>query len=146
MGDAVADELAIRSLVARYADTVGSGDIEGWSATWADDGEWSVLGATHRGRAAVVGRLEELLGGLEFVVQIASGGVLEICGETATGRWSVTEHGRFAGGAPLFTLGRYRDDYVCVDGEWRFARRVFHAIYIGPPDMSAKATPPPIDF
>lgn len=146
MGDSMKDEREIRNLVARYAYAIESGDVEGWSRTWADEGEWDVLGVTNRGREAVVKHLEKLLGGLDFVVQIASGGVLEVGSDTATGRWAVTEHGRFAGGAPLFTLGVYRDNYVRVEGEWRFARRAFHATYIGPPDMSAKATPPPIDF
>ncbi|MED5263335.1 MAG: nuclear transport factor 2 family protein [Myxococcota bacterium] len=146
MEDSIRDELAIRELVARYAATVGNGDVEGWSRTWAEDGEWEVLGQTSRGREAVTNRLEELLGGLEFVVQMASGGILEIRGDQATGYWQITEHGRFAGGNPLFTLGAYRDRYVRVEGDWRFARRGFHAIYVGPPDMSAKATPPPVDF
>ena len=113
---------------------------------WAEDGEWEVLGQTSRGREAVTSRLRELVGGLEFVVQIASGGIVEVRGDRATGYWQITEHGRFVGGNPLLTLGVYRDHYVRVEGEWRFSRRGFHGIYVGPPDMSAKATPPPVDF
>ena len=146
MEDCVGEDRAIRELVARYATTIASGDVEAWSQTWAEDGEWEVLGQTSRGREAVTSRLEELVGGLEFVVQIANGGILEIHGDRATGYWQITEHGRFVSGSPLFTLGVYRDHYVRVEGDWRFARRGFHAIYVGPPDMSAKATPPPIDF
>ena len=146
MDDSIRDELAIRELVARYAATVGCGDLEAWSRTWAEDGEWEVLGQTSRGREAVTNRLGELLGGLEFVVQIASGGVLDILDDTATGYWQITEHGRFSGGGPLLTLGVYRDQYVRAEGDWFFARRGFHSIYVGPPDMSAKATPPPVDF
>ena len=33
MDDSIRDELAIRELVARYAATVGSGDVQGWSRT-----------------------------------------------------------------------------------------------------------------
>lgn len=140
------EELEIRDLVARYADAVTRCDLAAWSATWAEDGEWKLLGATHRGRQAVLGRLEELLAGLDFVAQICSGGLIEIDGEVARGRWTVTEHGRFKSGDPVFTLGLYKDDYVKEAGGWCFFRRTFHALYIGPPDMSAKFYPVPPDF
>ena len=142
----MADEREVRNLVARYADAIASRDLDAWVATWAEQCEWSVLGTSRSGRAGVLERLEELLGGLDFVVQIASGGIVELEGDRGRGRWTVTEHGRFASGDPLFTLGVYDDQYIREDGRWCFSKRVFHAIYIGPPDMSAKATRPPAGF
>lgn len=140
------DEREVRNLVARYADAVSCRNLAAWAATWSEECEWSVLGASHYGREGVVERLEQLLGGLDFVVQIASGGIVELESDRGSGRWTITEHGRFANGNPVFTLGLYKDEYVRENGSWCFSRRVFHAIYIGPPDMSAKATLPPSDF
>ena len=144
MADHTADELEIRTLVARYADCVIRNDPEGWATTWAEEGEWEVLGRTNRGRAAVTEHLEKLLAGLDFVAQIASGGIIEFGTEgSATGRWTITEYGAYKGGQPLFTLGLYKDDYVRREGEWQFLRRAFHGIYLGPPDLSGTFNPPP---
>ena len=142
----VADELEIRNLVARYADCITRNDSEGWSRTWAEEGEWEVLGKVSRNRSGVTEHLHKLLGGLEFVAQIASGGVVEWEDERATGRWTITEHGVFKGGKPFFTLGLYKDDYVHREGVWLFARRIFHGIYIGDPDFSGGLNPPPAEF
>jgi len=38
------DELAIRALVARYADAVCRRDPDGWAATWAQDCRWDLGG------------------------------------------------------------------------------------------------------
>ena len=146
MADRIADELGIRNLVARYADCIARNDTDGWAETWAEDGEWEVLGQVSRSREGVTERLRELLGGLEFVAQIASGGVIEFEGEGATGRWTITEHGVFKGGRPFFTLGLYKDEYVQSGTTWLFSRRVFHGIYIGSPDLSGNFNPPPAGF
>ena len=48
----VADELEIRNLVARYSDAVLRFDSETWLATWAQEGEWELLGERSRGQEA----------------------------------------------------------------------------------------------
>ena len=140
MSDRVADELAIRALVARYAEAVSSRNREQWAATWTEDGEWSVMGQTSKGRDETVALWEKLLGSLEFIVQLANSGHVEFDetdGNRATGRWQISEHGKFTGGGVIFTLGFYKDECVREDGEWRFKTRSFHPLYFGPPDLSA---------
>ena len=142
MTEHVADELALRTLVARYADAVCRKDVPAWRATWAEDGEWQVLGTTVRGRDAVVAYYESIVSGLEAVVQHAHGGIIEFEGsDRASGRWSITEHARLADGQPLFTIGLYEDDYLRADGEWLFSRRIFRNVYLGPPDLSSAFRP-----
>lgn len=138
MTDRLSDELAVRTLVARYSDAVCRRDPSAWKATWAEDGEWELLGRTLRGREQALAYYEEVISGLEAVVQHAHGGIIEFAAEDrGSGRWSITEHARMDSGAPLFTIGIYQDDYVRIDDEWVFGRRVFHSLYIGPPDLSA---------
>lgn len=135
-----ADELAIRGLVARYAEAVSSRNREQWAATWTEDGEWNVMGQTSKGRDDTVALWEKLMGGLEFIVQLANSGQVELDAQDAnraTGRWQVTEHGKLAGGGAIFTIGFYKDECVREDGEWRFKTRSFHPLYFGPPDLSA---------
>ena len=137
----VADELAIRNLVARYAEAVSSRNREQWAATWTDDAQWNVMGMSSKGRDDTVALWEKLIGGLVFVVQLAGSGQVEFPdgeADRATGRWQVTEHGKFASGDAIFTVGLYKDECVRVDGEWRFKTRSFHPLYIGPPDLSAQ--------
>ena len=48
------DERAIRNLVARYCHAIAERDDAAWVATWAEDGEWTLLGAAIRGREAIL--------------------------------------------------------------------------------------------
>lgn len=137
----VADELEIRNLVARYADAVTRGDKDAWAASWADDGEWSVIGQTARGRQEVVALLAKLTASFAFVVQHAPSGVVEVDGDRGSGSWQITEHGKLGNGTPLFTIGVYSDEYVREKGAWRFASRHFRLVYSGPPDLSGNANP-----
>ncbi len=141
----VADELAIRNLVARYAEAVSSRNREQWAATWTADGEWNVMGQTSKGRDDTVALWQKLTSSLEFIVQLASSGHVEIDGDRASGRWQITEYGKFAGGGTIFTIGFYQDECVREDGEWRFKTRSFHPLYFGPPDLSAATHAFPAD-
>jgi uncharacterized protein (TIGR02246 family) len=138
------DERAIRTLVARYCHAIAERDDEAWAATWAQDGEWLVLGATLRGREAILAHYRKLVGGVRFVVQVAHDGIVEVEGDGAVGRWLILELLQWANGAGGQNVGRYRDRYLRgADGEWRFARREFHATYLGPPDLSGGPPKPP---
>jgi ketosteroid isomerase-like protein len=137
------DESKIRDLVANYADAVARHDAEAWGATWVEDCEWQIMGQPTKGRDAVVALWKTLMAGFEFVIQLPSAGVLEVEGDRGTGRWYVTECGQGPGGAPTLTLGVYHDDYCRVGAEWRFRRRRFHALYMGPADLTAKPIPFP---
>lgn len=139
----VADELAIRELVDRYADAIVRRDEEAWRDTWTEDGEWHILGELVRGRAAVVEKWKELMSGLPFVHQLASGGLIEFEGETAHGRFYVNEYISTGAGAGLLMLGVYFDHYVCEAGDWLFSSRRIHPLYMGPPDMSGVSNPFP---
>jgi ketosteroid isomerase-like protein len=139
----IADELAIQKLVARYADAVSRRDEKAWGATWAEDGEWLLGGRTSKGRAAVVETWKTLMASLSFVVQTASGGLVEVAGDRGTGRWYVREYGKRADGAGSLILGVYHDDYVRAPEGWVFARRRFDFLYMGPNDLSGAAMPFP---
>lgn len=134
----IAAELEIRDLVARYAAAVTTRDAATWAATWADDGEWEVLGRSARGRQDVVALFEKLISGLPFVTQQASDGRIRVDGDRATGAWQITEFAKMPGGGSLLNLGTYDDECVRENGVWRFAVRRFRPLYIGPPDLSGE--------
>jgi len=147
----VAEELAIRSLVARYSDAVARRDERDWAATWAQDSEWHIFGRPTQGRDEIVSLFSKLIGSLSFVLQLPSFGIVELdetggaVGPEAKGRWYITEYAQ-SKGEPLFTLGVYHDRYTRQDGGWRFARRRFDVLYMGPPGLSGAPTPFPTDL
>ena len=141
----VAAELAIRELVARYSEAVSRGDAKAFAATWAEDGEWLLLGQRAVGPEATTAQWQRLVRGFEFVVQLCHGGIIEVEGATASGRWQISEYGRGKDGSSFFSLGFYADRYACSDDCWRFQSRHFEAVYAGPIDLSGAATSLPGD-
>lgn len=142
----VADELALREIVTRYADAVCRRDAAAWGDTWAADGEWQIAGQVVQGREQIVAFWERLMANIPQVIQIPHEGLIAIDGEHASLRWYVTEQGKLADGSALVVSGCYFDDCVKEDGAWRFARRIFHAFYSGPPDLSADFHPLPAEL
>jgi hypothetical protein len=113
----LADELAIRALVARHCHAIAERDDEAWAETFAADGEWLVLGQQD--------------------------GLVELHGDEASGQWQIAETLQLKDGRPLVNVGRYRDRYRRdADGAWRFLRRELRLSYSGPADYSAESHPP----
>lgn len=134
------DELALRGLMDRYIDAVNRRCGEDWAATWAEDASWSLLGQEVSGRAAILALWQELMAGFEFAIMMPSSGVFDIDADTATGHYYLQEYTRNADGDAAFVLGRYRDSYRRIDGQWFYQSRHYEIIYFGPPDLSGQYT------
>ena len=145
MSDTVSDELAIRNLVARYSDGVNRRDGALWSDTWAAEGEWLLMGNPTRGREAILALWEKLMQGFPFVMQLVHSGTVEIQGDRGTGCWYLTEISRAPDGKAGSSVGVYHDQYVREGEVWRFAKRKFDLLYMGPPDLSGQLIPYPSD-
>ena len=139
----VTDELAIRNLIARYADAVNCSDAEAWGNTWAEDGFWSLLGFELTGREGIVGFWQQAMSGFEFAIMMNNQSSVEIDGDTATGRTYLSEYTRDKEGNKGMALGIYKDQYIKVDGEWLFKSRIHHMMYQGPEDLSGNYAPVP---
>jgi hypothetical protein len=140
------DDQAIRDLVYRYADAVCRRDQAAWGATWAEDGVWQLPGAPRmEGRDAIVGLWANAMSGFPFVVQLVNYGVLEIEGDSAQGRWYLTENLQFEDGNGMYNVGCYQDRYIKRDGLWLFAERHYAVLYNdeGKGDMTGTAQPFP---
>ncbi len=122
------DQTAIVELVERCAGAVGDGDGDTWAATWVDDATWSLMGTEMEGIETIRQTWEgaiEMFGG---VVQRVHPGTIAVEGDTATGRWLISE----LTGTGEVMLGYYDDEYVRTDDGWRFGRRVFTLVGQGP--------------
>ena len=135
------EELAIRDLNARYIDAVNRYNKDDWAATWSSTATWNLMGMEVDGRDAIVELWTNAMSGFEFAIMMLNSGTITVEGNSARGRWYITEHLKMADGSSNMTLGVYDDEYGCEDGNWLFTRRSYQVIYQGPPDLSGNFTP-----
>ena len=143
MMNPIEDELALRSLMARYIDAVNRNDADAWIATWAEDGEWNVLGQPVTGRENILALWQQMMSGFEFALMLPSSCLFSINGDTASGHWYLHEYLRDREGTGSTVLSRYLDSYVKRDGQWLFQSRQYNMMYNGPADLSGMHTPLP---
>lgn len=131
----VEDELAIQRLLVEYSATQDARDYEGYAALFARDGEWVNGQTRHRGREAIHRMLVDLYGppppGYENTesYHISSNAQIDVQGDRATARSRHLLVMRGEGGAPAPALaGRYEDELVREDGEWKILRRVDYPV------------------
>jgi len=137
------DELALRNLMARYVDAVNRCDAAAWTATWAEDGVWSLLGTPVSGRDNILGLWRQMMSGFEFAIMLPSSSMFEIEDTTASGHWYLQEYTRDLEGNASTILSRYLDTYVKRDGQWLYQSREYSLIYHGAPDLGGSYTPLP---
>lgn len=133
-GGAVAaeDELALRNLVARYADAVCRRDADAWIATWAEDCVWDLgRGRVSRGRPQTLDLWLSSIAAYPWVAQLPASGTVETSGSGYAGWWYILELNHRADGSGVLHLGHYADTYARTGEGWRFAARRFHLIYRG---------------
>jgi ketosteroid isomerase-like protein len=86
--------------------------------------------------AELVGREEIRAGGerlhaqWEFFVQTAHPGVIQLDGDTATGRAYIQELARALGGRQGLNYAVYHDRYRRTDQGWKFTERVYEVRYL----------------
>ena len=139
------DEAAIRNLVARFADSVTRADYDMFRSVWADDAEF-IIGEAPNGQSAtgvddIVAMLRRLWTGMDFFVQFALPGVIEISGDEATTRTLCHEAARGSGEA------YYRNHCVAFDrlrrsnDGWVFTSRSFQYLWLDTSPFSGDAFP-----
>jgi len=133
MSDPVATELALRDLVARYADAVSRQDPAAVAELFTPDGVWRVGGyGEPRGHAEITAFLAGLLDSWSTIVHALASGRVHLDPadpDRATGRWYITEFGQRTDGAEVFFAGVYHDEYVRDAGVWRFAQRRYDSMF-----------------
>jgi uncharacterized protein (TIGR02246 family) len=121
------DELAVRNLVAAYADAVNRRDPEGMAAIFVADGviEKPGFGDPVCGVEKITRRYRRLQRERDFLCQMINSGIVAIDRDTATARWWFSEMKKPVGSDDwLFLIGVYQDEAVRTDHGWRISRRV----------------------
>jgi uncharacterized protein (TIGR02246 family) len=129
------DESDIRALAARYSDAVRRCDAQQAAETYCEEGVLMAFnGPEIVGRDAVREALTRVLPPTTFIMQTCEGGLIEVEGDQAKARWSVTEWIINKENQEVrVSLGVYEDVIGRTPEGWRFKRRRFHPLYAGNP-------------
>lgn len=131
----VEDELAIRRVLVEYSATQDAKDYTAYANLFAREGEWVNGRTVHKGRAAIHKMLVDLYGNppAGYVnsesYHISSNPQIDVQGDRATARSRHLLVMRGPNGEPVPMLaGRYEDEFIREDGEWKILRRVDHPV------------------
>lgn len=138
------EEMAIRKLVANYADGVNRYDADTWVATWAPDAQWQLRqGQVIQGTTAILEFWCSVMDTLKFAIMIPGSAQLNIDGKHATGRWYMVEIVQEKNGRGAEIVGVYNDHYAKIHDQWHFQSRHYHMLYDSPTHPDAKHLPIP---
>jgi uncharacterized protein (TIGR02246 family) len=127
----VEDELAIQRVLVEYAARQDARDYAGYAALFAKNGEWVNGKNAYKGRDAILKMLTDLYGPVPagFVnndsYHISSNFQIDVDGDRATARSRHLLVMRGPKGEPTPSLaGRYEDELIREDGQWKILKRV----------------------
>lgn len=141
----LADEMAIRTVVASYTDAINRGAIDDIAPTYDGDAVFTMMDRPSVvGREAILDVLRATVARYHLVMQLVHSGVVQFDGgdrDRARARWQITELQIPVDQPPRFVAGRYEDEYVRRADGWKFARRTFTARYLGDLGLGGGARP-----
>lgn len=141
------DEKAIREVIIRYGETLDARDYAGYARLFASDGVWTGGFGTFTGPAAIQEMLEKNLGAPEegyinkSSFHLVTTVVVDVDGDTAKARSRYQFFTASKENRPVHVLaGRYEDEFVRENGEWKIKRRYTHGVI---PWRDGREPPPP---
>jgi ketosteroid isomerase-like protein len=128
---AIADRVEIEALRGAYTDAVMMHDYDRVASLFTPDGAVRMphVPAEATSREEIRAGIERLQGTLDYFIQNSHPGVIELDGDSASGRTYVSElmHGRM-GSHVNYAI--YHDRYQRTPEGWRFAERVYEIRYV----------------
>ena len=127
---AVEDELAVRNLIARFAEATDVGSIEEYMSCLAEDAVMIInaglmirTGASEVRAAMEANRSRGLFGPGSDTMHLLGPSRVSIEGTTATASTPFQFFRDTPGTKELVGLGRHTDTFTCSSGDWRLVRR-----------------------
>ena len=144
------DEKAIREITIRYGEYLDARDYAGYASLFASDGVWTGGFGSAKGPAAIQEMLEKNLGKPEvgFVnkanFHLMTTAVVQVEGDTAKVRSRYLFFTASPDNRPAAALaGRYFDDFVRENGEWKIKGRTTHGVIPYRDGNDPNRPPPP---
>jgi ketosteroid isomerase-like protein len=150
--EAIADRIEIEALRGEAIDAQMMDDYDRFASLFAPDSVWRVpaVNAQYAGREEIRAGIKQLKEDLwDFLVQTTHPGVIQLDGDTASGRAYVLSFGRFRHGGSHLNYSVYHDRYERTPDGWKFAERVDEVLYLdttplagSPPQIAGAAAGP----
>jgi len=134
--DALESEGAIRRLMSEYQEArdFGTGSGTHIANLFTADGIWEGVGrvaevlGSHQGREAIERRFSAPL---PFSVHFLTNESIIVDGDTAMGTWMYLQT-TVSKGQAVWIAGRYHNDFVRVEGQWKFRHLRIDGIFVTP--------------
>jgi ketosteroid isomerase-like protein len=127
----LSDREAIRELAHRYAHCVWQKEIAAAVDLFADDGEMDTGDRpVIRGRKALLESYRQMLGAADFHPFVHNH-LISVRGDEATGTCYLDLRATIDGES-MIGSGYYQDEYVRVEGKWKFRRRELTMCHLVP--------------
>lgn len=138
----IADRVSIEALRGEFTDAALMRDYDRFATLFTDDAVVGIPGVTTlNGRAEIRAGIERLQGHWEFFIQNTHPGIIELTGDTATGRAYMSELGRLRDGSSHVNYAIYHDRYQRTENGWRFAERTYEIRYVDTTPLAGSAPP-----
>jgi SnoaL-like domain len=127
------DDMAIRKLVAKFADATTIADHEEFKSLWKPDGVFTInqpASVTKTGIDEISALIMQLRDDRDFFVHFVHSGVIEVDGNTATARWIIHEVAQGPGEKYYNNYGLFNDKMEKIKEKWVFTSRVYDYMWI----------------
>jgi ketosteroid isomerase-like protein len=133
--DRVEAELALHRLAYDYCIGADHRDLARWQQVWASDGVWETSpDRTYRGAEQITAAVTAQWQAFPVMQHSTVNHVVDVAGETATGRCDVVVQVQLGDGRWIVGGGAYEDEYRREAGRWRIScRRVARPSSSSPP-------------
>jgi ketosteroid isomerase-like protein len=137
----IADRVEIEALRGEFNDAGMLLDYDRFAALFTEDGVWQIpaVNVSFGSRAEIRAGRERLAAVWQYFVQNTHPGVIQLDGDTATGRTYVEEFGRFRDGSSHLNYAVYHDRYRRTPDGWKFAERVYEVKYVDTTPLTGTA-------
>ena len=138
---AIADRVEIEALRGEFTDAAMMRDRARLASLFTPDGALRMPNIP----VELVGREEIRLGGerlqaqWDFFVQTTHPGMIQLDGDTASGRAYIQELARARDGRQGMNYAVYHDRYRRTDDGWKFTERVYEVSYLDPTPLAGSA-------
>ena len=128
----------IRTLKAAYMEGcdfhIGAamGDLFAPDGIWEGVGRFAMPKGPLVGRDAVAREFASDDGRLTFCAHYLTNEAIKVDGDTATGTWMFLEPATSSVHGQVWMAGRYRDDFVAIDGRWYIKHLRCKDIFVAP--------------
>ena len=145
MGDfqAIADRVEIEALRGEYTDAAMMRDYDRMASLFTPDGALRMPNVPVEllGQEEIRGWGERVPAFVDYLVQTTHPGMIQLAGDTASGRAYLQELIRLRDGSSHLNYAIYHDRYQRTGDGWKFTERVYEIRYLDTSPLTGSAPP-----